>query len=349
MRNHAQHRRPGLLVAAWLAFAGVVAVLAWLLLAACEMRLPWGAQIGFCAGSTPTAYAPDDLALRAAQDRGDELARRLHDRRMALLATPACAPEPPAPEPETAGPPPRCPAKDPSEVIMVFDTSGSMNYNLNLPPRAEQELAALYRKRDALMSRGIMGKLAAAPVDQQIGRITRRLENMPGTDRIQVAKPAAVNLIGSLPDKVSTTLLTFGQECGQVRRLGPIGASKRDALRRHIAGLVADGTTPLADAIQAVTQVADGGKSADKPVNVVVVTDGFDSCQRDPCAAAKAVKRALPHSSISVIAASRNLRPLRCIAEIGGGLFMEPRSSEAFARAVRQAAGQGGNGRCKSR
>lgn len=194
-----------------------------------------------------------------------------------------------------------------------------------------------------------MDKLAAAPLNQQIERVTRRHETMPGTNRIPVTKRAAVNLVGSMPDKVPITLLTFGRQCGQVRRLGPMGAAKRDAMRRHIAGLTDDGTTPLADAIQAVTQVAAGGKSTDKLVNVLVVTDGFDSSQRDPCAAAWAVKHALPHSSISLIAASRHPRPLRCIAEIGGRLFMEPRSSEAFAKAVRQAAGQEGDGRCAPR
>ena len=338
-------RQPWLLVAVWLTFAGVVALLAWLLLAACEIRLPWGAQIGFCAGSAPITYAPEELALRAAQTRGDALTRQLHAARMDLLATPACTPAP-APEPDVATGPKQCPASDPSEVIMVFDTSGSMNYNLNVPPRAEQELDSLIRRRDAVLSQGLLGMFSAAPLNRKIESIMKNLRTMPGTDRIDVAKPAAITLIDSLPEKVSTTLLTFGKQCGQIRRLGPIDAERRGALKQHIRSLVADGTTPLADAIQAVAKVADGGKTPEKSVNVVVLTDGFDSCQRDPCAAAKAVKRALPHGYISVIAASRNLEPLRCIAEIGGGLFMQPRSSDDFARAIRQAAGQEGDGRC---
>lgn len=347
MSIHAQKRQPGPLVAAWLAFAGVVAVLVWLLLAACEIRLPWGAQIGFCAGSAPITYAPEDLALRAEQARGDALTRQLHTERMDLLAIPACTPAPP-PAPDVATGPQQCPASDPSEVIMVFDTSGSMNYNLNVPPRAEQELNTLIRRRDAVLGQGVLGMFSAAPLSRKIESIMKNLRTMPGTDRIDVAKPAAITLIDSLPDKVSTTLLTFGTQCGQIRRLGPIDAGRRGALKQHIRSLVADGTTPLADAIQAVAKVADGGKTPEKPVNVVVVTDGFDSCQRDPCAAAKAVTRALPHSYISVIAASRNLEPLQCIADIGRGLFMQPRSSEEFAHAVRQAAGQEGNGRCGS-
>ena len=60
----------------------------------------------------------------------------------------------------------------------------------------------------------------------------------------------------------------------------------------------------------------------------------------DPCAAARRLRQVLPYAVVSVVAVSRNLGNLRCIAEATGGLFLEPDSVDVIGDAVLQAAGQ---------
>jgi hypothetical protein len=68
--------------------------------------------------------------------------------------------------------------------------------------------------------------------------------------------------------------------------------------------------------------------------------DGLDSCGDDPCAAARSLKRELPFAVVSVVAASRNINDLKCIADLTSGLFLDAETPEDIRNAVRQASGR---------
>lgn len=309
----------------------------------------------------------DEIGLRK---EIDVLRRQLFDAR-AVCAT--CAPEePPAPPPEPPPPPPppppepvaeappppeeppeeqvtqldappTCPVENPAELLVVLDTSGSMLYQYDADPRIEQRLLAIdeeLRNMDAtnplaaLLALGRMAELQSEAENLQY-----ELERGSGPDRISVAKRAATDIVDAMPPIVDTALVTFAG-CGQYRHAGPYSAADREVLKRQILGIQPEGGTPLGGTLAALPSLTQNGRSGDAPVNIVVISDGKDSCGVDPCAAARQLKQQMPYAVVSVVAASQNIGALSCIAEETQGLFLPASSASDLERAVRQASGR---------
>jgi len=104
---------------------------------------------------------------------------------------------------------------------------------------------------------------------------------------------------------------------------------------------------PGTDRIMAARNLQ-GGDSADDPVNMVLVTDGADSCGGDPCRVARALKRQKPGLIINVIDMSQTDR-LSCVAQVTGGRYRQSRGNdvEALTRAIANASGYEGDGQCR--
>lgn len=86
----------------------------------------------------------------------------------------------------------------------------------------------------------------------------------------------------------------------------------------------ARGPTPLAAALEQANKTLE---SAPSGTRVVILSDGFESCNGDPVLAAKALKAAHPGSGIDIIfvgnATSEQRRALQEVSEAGGGSFSE--------------------------
>lgn len=152
--------------------------------------------------------------------------------------------------------------------------------------------------------------------------------------RIEAAKTAALALIDALPDNATLGLETYGTStgsspaerdtgCHDVRTLIPLGPLHRDAMHTTIAGLTASGYTPISLALQH----AGGQLPADNSEQaIVLVSDGEDTCNSDPCQTAAQLKIAHPNLTISTIGFKTDgptAEQLRCIATATGGLFIQ--------------------------
>lgn len=207
----------------------------------------------------------------------------------------------------------------------MLDASLSMKFDYDLDPRQEERLTELERS-------GPLGWIQAQVMAQ-------RLLQSPGRDRIDVAKDALRTVVRNSPDDVTFGMLSFNR-CGPPRSHGSFGPGQRRALLAEIAGVELDPSTALADALEAVPQHVRGGRTEDDPVNIVLVSDGQDSCQGDPCAAARALKRRFPHAYVNVIGIGGGTRRVRCVAEATGGSFVEASDADRLPELLKRAAGQ---------
>ena len=163
--------------------------------------------------------------------------------------------------------------------------------------------------------------------------------NSPGVNRIDVAKQSMVQLVEGTPPDVSFGLISFST-CGRPQDHGRYGPSSRPQLIQRIRRIQLDSDTALADALAYAPQYVTGGRSEEEPVNIVLFSDGQDSCGGDPCAQARRLKQQLPHAYVNVIGIGRELQVQRCIADATGGLFLEARDTEQLADALERASGQ---------
>jgi Ca-activated chloride channel family protein len=154
-----------------------------------------------------------------------------------------------------------------------------------------------------------------------------------GGTRLDAAKQAVDALVDRLPAGAPLGLRVYGSKISEVSRAEgckdteltvPVGPLDKDALRSTVNGLTGKGRTPIGASLLAVPDdlgAAEGRRS------VVLVTDGGDNCAPpDPCKAAERVAKRGVDLSISVVGFQVNDRvrkQLRCIAEVGGGSYVD--------------------------
>jgi uncharacterized protein YegL len=98
-----------------------------------------------------------------------------------------------------------------------------------------------------------------------------------GGRKIDVAKDAMWKFVDSLPQNVNVGLVAFDAFCG-VRTLSPVKRSTpaaRQELKKVIAGLRAEGSTPIG---RALDRAADLLAASRNKKRVVVMTDGEETC-----------------------------------------------------------------------
>ena len=154
-----------------------------------------------------------------------------------------------------------------------------------------------------------------------------------GGTRLDAAKQAVDSLVDRLPKGAPLGLRVYGSKISEVSRAEgckdteltvPVGPLDKDALRSTVNGLTGKGRTPIGASLLAVP---DDLGNAEGRRSVVLVTDGGDNCAPpDPCKAAEEVAKRGVEMSISVVGFQVNervRRQLRCIAEAGGGSYVD--------------------------
>jgi hypothetical protein len=275
---------------------------------------------------------------------------------------PAPLPEPDEPtdvpdDPDRADvpPPEPCPQRRAAEVVLVLDASNSMGWDFDTDPATEERLIALDERARRLADRinelqasgnflQFMAELSSLQQEHQdimraYDAVEREVDDPAKIDRIDVARQALTDLVEASPDDVEFALVSFNA-CGAPQRHGHYPPAERDRLLHRIGIIELGDHTALADTLRTLPQVIRGGQTEDEPVNVVLVSDGKDSCGGDPCAAARELKGEWPHVYINAIGISPGAAEVRCVSEATGGVFIQADNAEELAQDLVRAAGQ---------
>lgn len=247
-----------------------------------------------------------------------------------------------------------------SNVMVVMDRSTSMRWDFNAN-------AQLLAREDRLGKRYSQIFLEAQKLEQAVAqnpfnfqaiakhaRLVNELEQItaawnqvvnelslgPGVDRFDIAKKAVGDLVDAAASDVTFDFLTFSA-CGAPQRVGNFPPSMREQMKAKANALRTHDSTALADALEAIPASTSLGREADQPINIVLLSDGVDSCGGDPCAAARRLKANMPHAIVSVISMAPDLASNACIAEVTGGRFFRADQSEKIASMITDASGQG--------
>ncbi|MBX3604741.1 MAG: hypothetical protein KF788_05705 [Piscinibacter sp.] len=208
-----------------------------------------------------------------------------------------------------------CPGQRPKELApdmaIVFDASGSMDFSVDVSD-AQIKQQAGQAAAEALMRQFGLGGLGGGALD--------RFKREP--KRITVAKRAALGVAQRLPSDMNTGLVLV-EQCPNARSVGMYGPGQRGSLIGQIQGIEPRGGTPLADGIAKGGALVDG---VTKDSTLVIISDGVESCGRDPCAVATALKRAKPRLKINVVDIT-GTGAGNCAAQITGGRVFTARNA----------------------
>ncbi|QPC42938.1 VWA domain-containing protein [Kaustia mangrovi] len=148
-----------------------------------------------------------------------------------------------------------------------------------------------------------------------------------GTAKIEIARDAMESLMGDWTDKTNLGLMAYGHrregDCTDIETLIAPGRVDRAAFLSRVRAIVPRGKTPLTSAIE---QAAEELAYRDNPATVVVISDGIESCNRNPCALADKLERSGIGFTAHVIGfglgSAEEQASLACIAERTGGRFI---------------------------
>jgi len=183
-----------------------------------------------------------------------------------------------------------------TNVDVVIDASGSMSAPLGISPESKFELL-----RNALYE-------VIYEMRQQQSEFPRNL---------------GIRLFGAESESTA-------QDCQDTQLLVSMGEPNLDIVREALAGVKPRGQSPIAFALKRAMDDFPSGPAVERVV--VLVADGADTCDGDPCAVAEEIDSGPVKTAINVVAfdvSPQDQRKLACIAEkTDGQLFLARNEAE---------------------
>lgn len=188
---------------------------------------------------------------------------------------------------------------------------------------------------------GLLISTAAMPAraDGEAGKLLLLLDSSgsmeektsDGTTKIAAAKKALNGVVDALPEEAQVGMRLYGATvfdradkgaCQDTQLVVPIGSDNRSDLKQEIEKYRPYGETPIAYSLeQAAKDLGTEGQRT-----ILLVSDGEETCEPDPCPAAKRIAESGIDLKVDVIGfdvAGKAEEQLRCVAEEGNGDYYD--------------------------
>ncbi len=162
-----------------------------------------------------------------------------------------------------------------------------------------------------------------------------------GKPKISIAKEVMAKLVPELPDSSRIGLIAYGHrrkgDCNDVETLVNLGGNHKQAVLSAVKGLNARGKTPLTRSINQAFKILQSEK---QPSTIILVSDGIESCNADPCETVKAAKKYGIDFILYTVGFGLNKKEsaqLQCMARAGGGEYFQANNAEELLKSARKA------------
>lgn len=160
-----------------------------------------------------------------------------------------------------------------------------------------------------------------------------------GRSKIEIAREAVGELVAQWPADATLGLVAYGHrrkgDCADIETLIPHAALDADRYRATVDGLQPKGMTPLS---AAVIQAAESLRASEQKATVILVSDGEETCNLDPCKVGAELEASGVDFTAHVIGFDvpdpRHQAQLRCLAEATGGRYLNARDAHGLAAAL---------------
>ncbi|WP_020674981.1 VWA domain-containing protein [Geopsychrobacter electrodiphilus] len=172
-----------------------------------------------------------------------------------------------------------------------------------------------------------------------------------GTPKITIAKEVMAKLVPELPSNSRIGLIAYGHrrkgDCNDVETLVKLGANHQQAVLDAVKGLNALGKTPLT---KSVTQAFKMLQSEKQASTIILVSDGIESCNADPCKAVAAAKKDGLKFILHTVGfglSKEESAQLQCMAKAGDGEYFQASNAKELLKSTRKAVKSKGPGMLK--
>lgn len=163
-----------------------------------------------------------------------------------------------------------------------------------------------------------------------------------GRAKVDIARDTVARVVrGWNPDN-HLGLVAYGHrrkgDCADIETLIPVGPLNPDAYLKTVNSLDALGMTPLSAAVR---QAAEALASSEQKATVILVSDGEETCNLDPCAIGAELEKSGVDFTAHVIgfdvADAAHQAQLRCLAKATGGRYFNARDGRELSAALQGA------------
>lgn len=158
--------------------------------------------------------------------------------------------------------------------------------------------------------------------------------------RIEVARDVMGDYFASRDAAVPLSVIAYGHnrrgDCGDIEVIASMGQTAPATLESRLRGLMPRGMTPLTDSLAlARDQIPPTAEAAD----IILVTDGLETCEGDPCALAASLASEGIDIRAHVVGfglSAAEVAALSCITDQTGGMLFQANSGAELAQALQQ-------------
>ncbi len=160
-----------------------------------------------------------------------------------------------------------------------------------------------------------------------------------GKTKVEIARETVADVLGTWKADNAIGLVAYGHrrkgDCNDIETLIEPGPLDKAAFLSTVNNLNAKGMTPLSAAVKHAASVL---KSTERKATVILVSDGEETCNLDPCAVGTELEKSGVEFTAHVIGFDvtdpKHQAQLRCLAENTGGRYFNARNADELGAAI---------------
>ena len=147
-------------------------------------------------------------------------------------------------------------------------------------------------------------------------------------------------MLADIGDRVNLGVVAYGHrskgDCKDIEKVIPVGPVDAKAYMSVINGIAPKGKTPITDAVRLSAEEL---RYTEDKATVILVSDGLETCEADPCALASELEQAGVDFTAHVVGfdlKDKDTSSLRCLAETTGGKYLAADNADDLGDAIGQ-------------
>lgn len=166
------------------------------------------------------------------------------------------------------------------------------------------------------------------------------LGQIDGKRKIDIARDALRNIMNDWDSALQVGLMAYGHRekgnCDDIEVLVPVGPPNKESILAAADKLTPLGKTPLSEA---TLQAAEALKYSEEAASVILISDGEETCDKDPCAIGTELEGKGVNFTAHVIGfdidKAEHIAQLKCLAENTGGKYVSAKDSGELQSALK--------------
>lgn len=159
-----------------------------------------------------------------------------------------------------------------------------------------------------------------------------------GKARITIARETLSSVLADLPNDLELGFMTYGHRekgnCADIEVLVEPATGTGDAIVAAAEGINPKGMTPISDAVRLA---AEDLRFTEEKATVILITDGLETCEVDPCALASELEGQGIDFTTHVLGfglSDEEGQQVACLAENTGGQYLSAADGQALVEAL---------------